>query len=156
MRLTTIRPAFVEFIPRELSEGVLYVSERYRTASHKCACGCGERVVTPLSPVEWQLLREGDLVTLRPSIGNWKYACRSHYWIRRNQIRWGKLLTADEISFVQERDLADKTRYIDQLNRERESLQDGAAVQSGDAARPLNLWARFLRWLQRLFGARSG
>lgn len=153
MKFTTIRPKFVEFIPRQLEEGVLYVSERYRTASHKCACGCGERVVTPLSSVEWQLQRVGDLVSLRPSIGNWNYACRSHYSIRRNQIHWGKAFTAEQISLVQRRDLTDKTRYIEQVNwqRERESLQGGGDLEARSEDQGLGLWARILNWFRRVF-----
>lgn len=155
MKVTRIRPEFVEFIPRELEEGILYVSERYRTASHKCACGCGERVVTPLSPVEWQLRKEGDLVTLKPSVGNWNYACRSHYWIRRNKIHWGRAFTAEEIAFVQRQDLADKAGYIEQINRQREqeSLQGGRGMQARGADQGLSLWARILNWLRRLFDA---
>jgi|HubBroStandDraft_1064217.scaffolds.fasta_scaffold120396_1 hypothetical protein len=152
MRLTSIRPEFMEFIPRELNEGVLYVSERYSTASHKCACGCGERVVTPLSPVDWQLQRDGNVVSLRPSIGNWRYACRSHYWIRRNQIRWAKQFTAEEISQVQQRDLADKARYIEQLNMQREAnVHDGLDTKGGVPA-PAGGWRRrLLRWLRRFW-----
>ena len=62
MKASAIRPEFVEFIPKHLEPGVLYVSEKYRTASHLCACGCGEKVVTPLSPADWQLTSE----TVRP------------------------------------------------------------------------------------------
>jgi len=46
---------FVEFIPAKPEEGILYISIEYKTATHLCACGCGERVVTPLSPVDWKL-----------------------------------------------------------------------------------------------------
>ena len=154
MRLTSIRPEFVDFIPRELEEGIIYISERYRTASHKCACGCGERVVTPLSPVEWQLHRENDVVTLRPSIGNWNYACRSHYWIRKNQIRWGKTLTLEEISLVQARDVADKAQYIEQLNRQRELESHRKRSGTGSVGEdlrpswPAGLWRR----VRRFFG----
>lgn len=146
MKLTTIRPKFVEFIPRELEDGVLYVSERYLTASHKCACGCGERVVTPLSPVEWDLQREGDFVTLRPSIGNWNYACRSHYWIRRNQIHWGRAFTPEQISLAQRRDLADKTRYIEQENMQRDR---GSRPDHPD--RGTGVWAWISHWFRNLF-----
>jgi hypothetical protein len=36
-----IRHEFVEFIPKERQEGVLYVSIPYATAVHNCFCGCG-------------------------------------------------------------------------------------------------------------------
>jgi len=70
MRRTSIEHEFVEFIPSELKEGVLYVSVQYATAVHKCACGCGNKVVTPISPVDWQLLFDGDSVSLTPSMAH--------------------------------------------------------------------------------------
>lgn len=154
MRLLSIRPRFVEFIPRELEEGILYISERYRTASHKCACGCGEKVVTPLSPADWQLTKDGDVVSLRPSIGNWNYACRSHYWIRRNRIHWASALSSREIALVQSRDLADKARYIERVNQEKElgDLQRGEPLPSDRDALRVNLWTRIVEWICHLFG----
>ena len=61
---------FVEFIPDELENGVLYVSVTYATAIHECCCGCGNEVVTPLAPNDWQLTFDGESITLFPSIGN--------------------------------------------------------------------------------------
>lgn len=122
MKIFQIRPQFSEFIPNELEDGVLYISERYKTASHKCACGCGEEVVTPLSPVEWQLRKDGELVSLHPSIGNWNYACRSHYWIRRNGIQWAGSMSAKQVAQVQARDRSDKVRYVQQRNSAKEGL----------------------------------
>jgi Family of unknown function (DUF6527) len=153
MKLSSIRPRFVEFIPRELEEGTLYISERYRTASHKCACGCGEKVVTPLSPADWQLTKDRDVVSLRPSIGNWNYACRSHYWIRRNRIQWASALSPREIALVQRRDLADKAHYIERVNRERElgDLQRGEPLQRDRDAPYVRVWARVVEWICRLF-----
>ena len=50
---------FVDSIPEELEDGVLYVSVPFGTVVHKCACGCGEEVVTPLGPAEWRLTYDG-------------------------------------------------------------------------------------------------
>lgn len=105
--MNAIRPEFVEFAPPTLSPGVLYISERFKTALHLCPCGCGEKVVTPLSPARWQLIRDGDIVSLQPSIGNWDYACRSHYFIRRNQIVWSGHFSPQQIERVKERDRQD-------------------------------------------------
>lgn len=104
MKQTRLSPQFVEFIPDQLDDGVLYISERFRTCSHKCCCGCGDEVVLPLSPAEWQLTRDGDFVSLWPSVGNWDYPCRSHYVIRRNQVRWAASMTAHQIRRVKQRD----------------------------------------------------
>jgi hypothetical protein len=81
---------FVEFVPDELENGILYVSVIYATVVHKCCCGCGNEVVTPLSPNDWQLTFDGESITLFPSIGNWSLPCRSHYWIRKNEVRWAE------------------------------------------------------------------
>jgi hypothetical protein len=72
-------------MPEQLEPDVIYVSLRFSLVSHQCACGCGEEVVTPLSPRDWQLIFNGETVSLYPSIGNWNFQCRSHYWIDQNR-----------------------------------------------------------------------
>jgi hypothetical protein len=79
---------FCEHIPRELEDGVLYISMKYRTAIHQCMCGCGTEVVTPFGRDSWTLSYDGEAVSLRPSIGNAKIACKSHYFIRDGRIIW--------------------------------------------------------------------
>ncbi len=116
MRANRIRPKFVEFIPDHLEDGVFYISERFRTCSHKCCCGCGDEVVTPLSPAEWRLTREGELVSLWPSVGNWDYACRSHYVIQRNQVKWAAAMNAKQIARVRQRDAADLAKLVNLNN----------------------------------------
>jgi len=78
---------FVESIPENISDGVLYISTKYATAIHKCCCGCGNEVVTPFSPAQWSLTFDGESVSLEPSIGNWNFLCRSHYWIVQNKVK---------------------------------------------------------------------
>ncbi len=76
-------------IPEELQPGILYVSLPFGTATHLCPCGCESVVVTPLAGERaWQIDIEGDLATLSPSIGNFQIPCRSHYWIRDNEVHW--------------------------------------------------------------------
>jgi hypothetical protein len=94
MRLTTIVPQFVEYMPDDISEGVLYISRRFETAIHRCACGCGEETVTPLwapngSTDHWTLTEnERGECTLHGSVGNYQIPCKSHYLITDNQIIW--------------------------------------------------------------------
>ena len=88
MAETRLAHRFVEFIPRELDSNTIYVSISYATAIHNCCCGCGNRVVTPLAPKEWKLIFDGRTISLEPSIGNWRYSCRSHYWITNNRVIW--------------------------------------------------------------------
>ena len=119
MRQTVLSHQFVEFIPERLEEGVLYISQRYGTAAHKCCCGCGEEVVTPLSPTDWSLLIDGNVMTLRPSIGNWSLACRSHYWIRRSKVIWAGHMSQQQIEHGRAIDRAAKQAYFQAVNRKK-------------------------------------
>jgi hypothetical protein len=77
------------FPPRDqMQEGILYISMPFASVAHLCACGCGEQVVTPLRPGSWELHYDGRGITLSPSIGNYEFPCRSHYYIRANRIVW--------------------------------------------------------------------
>ncbi len=95
---------FVETIPEIIEEGTLYISSKYSTAVHKCFCGCGNEVVTPLSNTGWKLSLNGDTVSLYPSIGNWSLPCQSHYWITNDEIRWAPKWTKEEIASGRKRE----------------------------------------------------
>ena len=114
----TIRPEFVEFIPDDVKEGVLYISIRYGTATHRCPSGCGEIVVTPIKPTDWTLIWNGVSVSLDPSIGNWSLPCKSHYWIRENKIVWARRWDAKEIESEREIDARNKAHYFDRKKRQ--------------------------------------
>lgn len=96
--LHSIKHEFVEFIPGQIEEGVLYVSMEYATAVHKCFCGCGMKVVTPFDPTDWEITFDGVTVSLYPSIGNWEFPCQSHYWIENNKVRRAKKWTKTQIA----------------------------------------------------------
>lgn len=119
MKIICVTPVFVEFIPQQPESGKLYISDEYSIAVHLCCCGCGEKVVTPLSPVDWQYRIGPDGVSLSPSIGNWSYECRSHYFIRNNQVIWASGMSDKQIERVKQRDLADKHTYLAKRNAER-------------------------------------
>jgi hypothetical protein len=88
-RLDAITPIFVEMMPDILEAGKLYVSTIYHTAIHKCACGCGEKVVTPINHDGWELnIQENMIVSLTPSIGSFSLPCKSHYLITQNKVLW--------------------------------------------------------------------
>jgi hypothetical protein len=106
-RLTRLTPEYVEFIPDRLEPAVLYVSRRYATAAHLCCCGCGLEVVTPLNPAKWSLSERDGAVSLHPSVGNWSFPCRSHYWIDGNGVRWAGAMSAAKIAEVKARDRRD-------------------------------------------------
>lgn len=111
MRLKTISHEFVDLVPSTIEEGVLYISIPYKTATHKCACGCGEIVVTPIRPTDWMLIWDGDAVSLYPSIGNWSIPCQSHYFIRYNRIVWAQKWNTAKIKAGRAKDKAAKARY---------------------------------------------
>jgi hypothetical protein len=87
----------VEFIPKTLDEGILYVSIHFKVAAHICPCGCGTKIITPLGPCEWSFTEKKGEPTLYPSVGNWQIPCRSHYWIKNGHIEWSYLWTDEQI-----------------------------------------------------------
>jgi hypothetical protein len=90
MKIDFLIPKFVEFIPEPplMEDGILYISRAFQIAIHRCACGCGVQTVTPLGPGDWTMTEKDGFVTLRPSIGNQQFPCKSHYLITDNKIQW--------------------------------------------------------------------
>lgn len=87
MKTKIFKPEFVDYIPGNKKNGMLYVSMKYRLAVHLCPCGCGEVVVTPFDKDKgWIISFDGEHITLTPSIGNFDYKCQSHYWIKENRV----------------------------------------------------------------------
>jgi hypothetical protein len=117
MRIRSLRPEFVQFVPEVLDPGVLYISVPFATASHGCACGCAEKVVTPIRPTDWSLTWDGETVSLHPSIGNWSLACRSHYWIRRNRVVWASAWSRQEVEAGRAKDRRAKKSYFRRPSR---------------------------------------
>lgn len=89
-KFMALKPMFVEMMPNQKEQGVLYISDTYKVAIHLCACGCGFATVTPFGNTGnvWQLTRNGDSITLDPSIGNMQFPCKSHYFIKSNVVEW--------------------------------------------------------------------
>lgn len=110
--MKTIQFKFVEFIPSDLEEGVLYISVEYRTAVHKCICGCGNKVVTPLTPTDWEITFNGKTVSLSPSIGNWNFECKSHYFITKSKIRFSRRWSDWEVEDGRKWDFEIKENYF--------------------------------------------
>lgn len=86
MQHLALEHRFVKHVPETLEPGVLYVSFEFGSVVHACCCGCGEEVVTPLTPTDWKIIFDGETISLRPSVGSWTLPCRSHYVIDRNQV----------------------------------------------------------------------
>lgn len=124
-----IRAEFVEAIPRSIEDGVLYVSHEYETAIHKCCCGCGQEVVTPIGPTDWKVTSDGDAISVHPSIGNWSFPCQSHYWIDHGRMRWAERWSAEQIKYGRERDRRAKQ------------------IQYGERDTRPGFWSRLWHWL---------
>jgi hypothetical protein len=115
MKVDRLKPNYLTQFPEQLAEGILYISEEFNLTAHKCCCGCQEDVVLKLGPAKWQLTKESDgAVSLNPSVGNWKYACRSHYWIENNQVFDAGPMSAGAIKRVQRRDRVERQQYLEQ------------------------------------------
>lgn len=141
MSRATYTHKFVKAFPEQLDEGVLYVSVEFATAAHRCFCGCGSEVYTRFSPTDWSMKFDGQTVTINPSIGNWSFACQSHYILANGRIRW-----ADKWS----RERIDLGRFLDRERKGRhykgKSLAPLPTPQSEPASRP-GILARLARWL---------
>jgi hypothetical protein len=143
MKHSTFEHEFVESMPSKLEQGKLYVSTRYRTAIHLCACGCGKKVVAPLRPGRWTLLFDGDSISLWPSIGNWQFPCRSHYFIENNAVRWSTPWTEEQVLAGRARDRLDVQKYFAERGATTNSRPVGTSTGEG---RPrVGIFARLRR-----------
>ena len=120
--LKSMTPKFVEFIPAEgkdLIPRVMYISMKHNTVVHRCPCGCGGLSEFMLNPIRFHMEYDGRSVTFDPSIGNSNLQCRSHYWIRRNQIHWCAPKKDWETKQAQRRELSSalEVRRTEEFNR---------------------------------------
>jgi Family of unknown function (DUF6527) len=136
---------FVENIPEQLADRTLYISIPFTTVAHKCLCGCGTEVITPLSPTDWRVTFDGETISLHPSIGNWSFPCRSHYWIIRSRVKWSGMWTQEEIQAGRAEDRAAKQRYFGQEvvgDQPRETEPKGAKSPEGRPNRKKKFWRK--------------
>jgi len=145
-RRLTVTHQFVNYVPERLDDGVLYVSIEYATVVHRCLCGCGEEIVTPLTPTDWELSFDGESISLAPSIGNWNLPCRSHYWIAKNRVRWAGRWSQSEIDQGRRLDRAAKTTHYGESNT-LSLTREAEAAQIDNVSQP--------SWWRRLLGRRD-
>jgi hypothetical protein len=117
---------FVERVPSPLEDGVIYVSIGFGTVIHKCCCGCGDKVVTPLSPVDWAVTYDGQSISLYPSIGRWDAPCQSHYWIKHDRVLWADKWSKGEADALKQHEIGLRDQYFG-------SSQDYPPQESGEA-----------------------
>lgn len=106
---------FVDLMPEVLADNTVYVSIKFATAVHKCVCGCGMKVVTPIKPTAWSLTFNGDAISMWPSVGNWGFPCRSHYIIDRNVAVWAGDMPQEIVDRNRQRDQRGRDRYYGRM-----------------------------------------
>lgn len=144
---TTVTHEFVDYVPENLAEGTVYVCVQFATVVHTCCCGCGNEVVTPLSPADWTLSFDGESISLNPSIGNWSYPCQSHYWIRNNKVIWTRRWSRGEIEAGRARDHDARAAHLAR-DTVAGKTQDVSGPTVSDLLGPVRgIWARIRRWL---------
>lgn len=99
---------FITTFPDVLEPDVLYISLDYDTTAHLCPCGCDNQVRLPLHPTAWRLTYDGETVSMSPSVGNWSFPCRSHYWIDHGRIRWAAAWTDAQVTAGRRRTLLER------------------------------------------------
>jgi hypothetical protein len=135
-------PEFVELAPPVLEDGVIYISMTYGSAVHKCCCGCGEKVVTPFGPTDWKLIFDGT-VSLDPSIGNWSFACKSHYFIRHGKVVWAPRWSQEQINAGRAHDRLTKEIYFETGK----SDIDYPMKEKPDSYKPIQgFWRKLMKW----------
>lgn len=137
--MTSIEHQFVDYIPANLEQGVLYVALDFGAVIHLCADGCGERISTPLHPAQWSLTYDGNAVSLSPSVGSGS-RCGSHYWIRNGEVRWCQPMSQEQFKRGRERDRAAAQHYY----------EPDASHSQGPEAQGSGLFARLTRRLRHL------
>jgi len=133
---------FVEFIPDELKERTLYISVTYCTAVHRCCCGCGREVVTPLSPTGWQLTFDGKTISLYPSIGSWSLPCQSHYFITNNKVVWAQKWTRKQIARGRAQEARARDRYYAYTRYPIAAVEAPSGSPLGSTKPKESLWQR--------------
>jgi hypothetical protein len=145
---TKLEHRFVESIPEDIDEGILYISLRFNVIIHLCCCGCRNKVVTPLSPVRWRMTFDGKTISLSPSIGNWNFRCKSHYWIQNSQVNWSDRWSKREIAESKVEARGRRSRYYENVN----TFEPDRPVQ-GDKKSVKN--QRFINWIRDLFNKQT-
>lgn len=115
--MSRINLRMVAVVPRDLQDGILYVSKEHAVAVHLCACGCKSKVVTPLGPAEWKFSEHAGLPSLSPSIGNWQLPCRTHYFIRDGKVIWARNWSEHDIEAGRRAEEARRAKYYKAIDK---------------------------------------
>ena len=146
MKQSHLPPQFVEFIPVTLQDGILYISPVNKTVLHKCCCGCGQEVVTTLSPTDWSFTFDGKSVSVSPSIGSWSLPCQSHYWIKKNNIVWAGKMSKDQIDRIRVQDKQATENYYYSNPVASDKATTNKLPDTPNHVNSTNIWQRLKSW----------
>jgi hypothetical protein len=146
MTIHRFQHVFVESFPDDLEPSMLYVSMDFASVAHKCACGCGLPIYTPLTPLGWRLIYDGESISLYPSLAHDGAPCRSHYWIQRNTIRWGNALSKEQAQHIHQSTMASLDRFYEQRAAPQAPVEQGALISAAPSTQDPR-WKRIWRWL---------
>lgn len=132
-------------MPKDLESGMLYVSKRFSTAAHLCACGCGTKIRTPLGPTEWNVRETPYGPTLRPSIGNWQIPCRTHYLITNGRVEWAGAMSEAAVLAGRAAEHAKRTRYFDRKYAPVSRVEPQPSAREPSTRRS-GFWVRLLKF----------
>lgn len=141
----------VHYMPKELEPGILYVSEEFDVAGHLCACGCGNKVMTPLGPTEWSFTDAPTGPSLRPSIGNWQLPCRSHYVLDGGRIKWSGAWSAEQVERGRRAEEERRREYYEFREEERRLAEEERRREQHESRKEKEgVGTRVKRWLDHL------
>jgi hypothetical protein len=113
MRYTLVE---VERFPKAPEQGKLYWSKEFEISGHLCACGCGDFIQLPITPVDFRISIGANGPTLRPSVGNWN-VCDAHYYITNGEVQWLPRMTSAQIAAGREYEDARRASYYQSTRR---------------------------------------
>jgi hypothetical protein len=148
--METLEYKFVKSIPEVIENMTLYVSMEYGTAIHKCVCGCGNEVITPFSPTDWELTYNGEAISLSPSIGNWSFKCQSHYWIVENKIIHASKWSQYEIDHNRKADKKNKKEFYSKKKVENSQIEEEFII-SNELSESFSRWKNLKKFFVIFF-----
>lgn len=102
-----------ERLPPKVGPFEFHYSRRFDMAALACACGCGHRVMLNLLD-QHQLVIEGGLPTVTPSILVTDAPCLSHFFIRSGQVVWAQQWSKTTVDRVMQSQVR---RHVEQDKR---------------------------------------
>jgi hypothetical protein len=104
-----------ERLPPQVGPFEFHYSRRFEMAALACACGCGHRVMLNLLD-QHQLVIEGGLPTVTPSILVSDAPCLSHFFVRRGQVEWAQQWSKKTVDRVMQSQVR---RHVEQDKKRR-------------------------------------